>query len=412
LQQPCSDAAVRDTDAGPPPHSRAVPLQAALVIVHPAVAPSERAARPEGDEMTTTESPHAVAGPEEIDAFVGRFATDLAAVLHGATVVLGDKLGLYAALAERGPSTAAELAAATGCDERFLREWLSAQAAAEYAHYDPSTDRFHLDAAQATCLGDERAPTFMAGGMAVASSLHKDDAAVVDAFRSGAGVGWHQHHHDLFIGTERFFRPGYVANLTTAWIPAFPGLDERLRRGAKVADVGCGHGASTILLAEAYPASTFVGFDYHESSIDVARERAAAAGVGDRVRFEVAPADAFPGEGYDLVCIFDALHDMGHPDAAAAHIRRSLAADGVLLLVEPNAADRLEDNLNLVGKIFYSASSFICTPASRTQGGGDAACLGAQAGETRLRDLLTGAGFSSVRVAATTPFNMVLDVRP
>jgi SAM-dependent methyltransferase len=360
----------------------------------------------------TTERPQAVATADEIDAFVGRFATDLAAVLHGATVVLGDKLGLYKTLAERGPSTAAELAAATGCDERFLREWLSAQAAAEYAHYDPETDRFHLDAAQATCLGDETAPAFMAGGMAVASSLHKDDETVVDAFLSGAGVGWHQHHHDLFIGTERFFRPGYVANLTTAWIPAFPGLDERLRRGASVADVGCGHGASTILLAQSYPQSTFVGFDNHAASVEVARQRAADAGVADRVRFEVAAADAFPGEDYDLVCIFDALHDMGRPDAAAAHIRQRLADDGVLLLVEPNAGDRLQDNLNLVGKIFYSASSFICTPASRAQGGPDAACLGAQAGEARLRALLGDAGFTSVRVAATTPFNMVLDARP
>jgi SAM-dependent methyltransferase len=349
---------------------------------------------------------------QDIDDFIGRFVTDLGAVLHGATVVIGDKLGLYAALAEEGPSTASDLAATTGCDPRFLQEWLSAQAAAGYAHYDPTTGRFHLDEAQAACLADESLPTFVVGGMAVASSVHKDEDAIRDTFLTGEGIGWHQHHTDLFTGTERFFRPGYVANLTSAWIPAVAGLEERLRRGATVADVGCGHGASTILMAQAYPASTFVGFDYHTASIEVARKRAAEAGVSDRVRFEVAPAESFGGDGYDLVCIFDALHDMGDPATAAAHIRSRLAEDGVLLLVEPNAGDRLEDNLGLIGKIFYSASSCICTPASRAQGGHDAACLGAQAGETRLRALCEAAGFRTVRRATETPFNMVLEVRP
>jgi SAM-dependent methyltransferase len=349
---------------------------------------------------------------DELDAFVGRFATDLGAVLHGATVAIGDKLGLYRALAERGPSTAAELAAATGCDERYLQEWLSAQAAAEYACYDAATGRFHLDAAQAACLADDSLPTFMAGGMAVASSLHRDQDAVAEAFRTGDGVGWHQHHHDLFLGTERFFRPGYAANLTTSWIPAVDGLEGRLRAGATVADVGCGHGASTILLAEAYPASTFVGFDYHPASIDTARKRAAEAGVADRVRFEVASAADFTGGPYDLVCIFDALHDMGDPGAAATHIREQLAEQGTFLLVEPNAGDRLEDNLHLVGKIFYSASTFICTPASRHQGGEHAACLGAQAGEARLADVLRDAGFSASRRAAEPPFNLVLAATP
>jgi 2-polyprenyl-3-methyl-5-hydroxy-6-metoxy-1,4-benzoquinol methylase len=360
--------------------------------------------------MTTT-TPTAPTA-DEIDAFVGRFATDLAAVLHGATVVLGDKLGLYSALAERGPSTPAELAAATGCDERFLAEWLRAQAAAEYAHYDAATGRFHLDAAQASCLGDERSPAFMAGGMAVASSVHRDQDVVREAFLTGEGVGWHQHHDDLFSGTERFFRPGYAANLTTAWIPAIDGLEARLQAGASIADVGCGHGASTILLAQAYPQCTVIGFDYHPASIAIARERARDAGVDDRVRFEVASADTYPGAGYDLVCVFDALHDMGDPATAAAHIRGSLAADGVFLLVEPNAGDRVEDNLGLVGKIFYSASTCICTPASRAQGGAHAACLGAQAGEAQLRALCEGAGFTSVRRATETPFNMILEVRP
>jgi 2-polyprenyl-3-methyl-5-hydroxy-6-metoxy-1,4-benzoquinol methylase len=352
------------------------------------------------------------ATPEQLDAFVGRFATDLGAVLHGATVVIGDRLGLYSALAQRGPSTAAELAAATGCDERYLQEWLSAQVAAEYACYDPETGRFHLDEAQAACLADDALPTFMAGGMAVASSLHRDQDVVEEAFRTGAGVGWHQHHQDLFVGTERFFRPGYAANLTTSWIPSLDGVEAKLAAGATVADVGCGHGASTILLAQAYPSSRFVGFDYHAPSIEVARKRAAEAGVGDRVRFEVASASDFTGGPYDLVCIFDALHDMGEPGAAAAHIRAQLADEGTLLLVEPNAGDRLEDNLHLVGKIFYSASSFICTPASRHQGGEHAACLGAQAGQGRLTEVLRGAGFGSVRRAAETPFNIVLDVKP
>jgi SAM-dependent methyltransferase len=348
--------------------------------------------------------------PAAVEAFVGRFATDLGAVAHAATVVIGDKLGLYKALAADGPSTPAQLAAATGCDERYVREWLCAQAASEYAHYDPATGEFHLDAAQAACLADDSLPTFMAGGMAVVSSMHKDEDSVRQAFQTGAGLGWHQHHHDLFSGTERFFRPGYVANLTTSWIPALEGVEAKLRAGASVADVGCGHGASTILLAEAYPASTFVGFDYHPESIDTARKRAAEAGVGDRVRFEVASAHDFAGTGFDLVCIFDALHDMGDPTASARHVRESLAADGTFLLVEPNAGDRIEDNLNLVGRIFYSASTFICTPASRSQDGG--ACLGAQAGEARLRQVCADAGFSSVRRATETPFNIVLEGKP
>jgi SAM-dependent methyltransferase len=360
---------------------------------------------------TTTTGDRPVPTPEEIEAFTGRFAADLAAVLHGATVVLGDKLGLYRALAAAGPSTPAELAAATGVDERYLLEWLSAQAAADYACYDAGSGRFHLDGAQAACLADEAAPTFLAGGMAVASSLHRDEDTVREAFRSGDGVGWHQHHHDLFVGTERFFRPGYAANLVSSWIPAVAGLDERLRAGASVADVGCGHGASTLLLADAYPSATVVGFDYHAPSIQVARERAATAGLGERVRFEVAAGDSFAGSGYDLVCIFDALHDMGDPVGAAAHIREALADDGVLLLVEPNAGDRLEDNLHLVGKIFYSASTCICTPASRAQGGDHAACLGAQAGEARLADVCRRAGFTGFRRAAETPFNVVYEVR-
>jgi SAM-dependent methyltransferase len=355
--------------------------------------------------LTTTPTPD----PEALDAFVGRFATDLGAVAHAATVVIGDKLGLYQALGEHGPATPAELAKVTDCDERYLLEWLSAQAASEYAHYDPDTGRFWLDDAQQACLADPAAPTFMASGMIVASSLHKDEAAVRDAFTTGRGLGWHEHDDDLFLGTERFFRPGYAANLVSSWIPALDGVEAKLQAGATVADIGCGHGASTILMAEAYPSSTFTGFDYHAASIEVARERAAAAGLADRVRFEVAGADDFPGEAYDLICIFDALHDMGDPTAAATHIRQALAPGGTWLLVEPNAGDRLEDNLNLVGRIFYSASSCICTPASRAQDG--AACLGAQAGDARLRAVTEAAGFTRFARATETPFNAVLEVR-
>jgi SAM-dependent methyltransferase len=346
----------------------------------------------------------------DLDAFVGRFVGDLAAVAHAATVVVGDKLGLYEALADHGPATPAELAATTGCDERYLREWLSAQAASEYAHYDPVTGRFHLDEVQTACLADATHPGFLAGGMTVVSSMHKDEESVRSAFTTGHGLGWHEHHHDLFVGTERFFRPGYVANLVTDWIPALDGVAAKLEAGGTVADVGCGHGVSTLLLAEAYPNSTVVGFDYHPASIDVARKRAAEAGLGDRVRFEVAAADEFPGTGYDLVCIFDALHDMGDPTAAARHIRSALADDGTWLLVEPSAGDRLEDNLHLVGRIFYSASTMICTPASKAQPG--AACLGAQAGDARLHEVVAAGGFTRFRRAAETPFNAVLEVRP
>ncbi|MGE3619721.1 MAG: class I SAM-dependent methyltransferase [Acidimicrobiia bacterium] len=349
---------------------------------------------------------------DAIEAFTMTFVTDLAAVAHAATVVIGDKLGLYRAIADAGSVTPAELAARTGCDARLVAEWLAAQAASGYAHHDATTGRYYLDAAQAACLADEGAPTFLAGGMAVVSSGHKDEELVTEAFRTGAGVGWHQHHHDLFLGTERFFRPGYVANLASSWIPAVPGLEDALRRGTTVADVGCGHGSSTILMGESFPASRFVGFDYHAGSVAVAEQRARSAGVSDRVTFAVAPADELPGTGYGLVTIFDALHDMGDPVAAARRIHRSLAPDGVLLLVEPNAGDRVEDNLNLVGRIFYSASTLICTPAARHQGGPDAACLGAQAGEARLRTVLADAGFGSVDRVAETPFNMVLAARP
>lgn len=359
--------------------------------------------------MTTTEAAPA-AQDQDIDAFLGRFVTDLGAVAHGASIVLGDRLGLYRALAELGPSTPEDVAARAGCDPRYVREWLCAQAASGYAHYDPATARFHLDAAQTACLADETHPAFVAGGMAVVSAMHKDEQSVSERFRSGDGLGWHDHHDDLFTGTERFFRPSYVANLTSSWIPALDGVERTLDSGGRVADLGCGHGASTILLAQRFPEIEITGFDYHAPSIEIARQRAERAGVADRVRFEVAPADDFGDGRYDLICIFDALHDMGDPLAAARHIRSRLADDGTWLLVEPRAGDRVEDNLNPIGRIFYSASTFICTPASRAQTG--AACLGAQAGPAVLRDIVEQAGFTQFREAVESPFNLVLEIRP
>lgn len=345
----------------------------------------------------------------QLHEFVGRFITDLGAAHHAATVVVGDRVGLYRALADTGPANPAEVARAAGCDERYTHEWLNAQAASGYCEYDPQTGRYHLTAVQQACLAEESLPTFLTAGAYLAASLFKDEERLADAFRSGSGVGWGEHHHDLFAGVERFFRPGYAANLIASWIPALDGVEARLVDGTTVADVGCGHGASTILLAQAYPASTFVGFDNHPASIDAARRAAKEAGVDDRVSFEVASAQEFPGRGYGLVCIFDALHDMGDPLGAAAHIRDVLSADGTWLLVEPAAGESVADNLNPVGRLFYSASTLICTPAARSQPGGYA--LGAQASEAQLRSISEQAGFSRFRRVLDTPVNRVIEIR-
>jgi ubiquinone/menaquinone biosynthesis C-methylase UbiE len=348
--------------------------------------------------------------PETLNAFMGKMLGDMGAAMSAALVVLGDHLGLYKALAAHGPAASTELASLTGLNERLVREWLAAQAAAEYLTYDAASGRFSLSSEQALVFADEESPVFLAGGFELLAAVFKDEPKVAKAFHSGLGLGWHEHDVCLFRGTERFFRPGYNANLVASWIPALDGVEAKLKAGAEVADIGCGHGASTVLMAQAYPNSRFHGFDYHAPSIERARDAAAAAGVADRTEFHTAAAQDYPGDGFDLVCIFDALHDMGDPVGAAAHIRRSLKPDGTWLLVEPFAHDDLADNLNPIGRMFYSASTMVCTPASQSQEVGLA--LGAQAGETRLRQVVEDAGFTRFRRAAETPFNLVLEVRP
>jgi 2-polyprenyl-3-methyl-5-hydroxy-6-metoxy-1,4-benzoquinol methylase len=323
---------------------------------------------------------------------------------------VGEKLGLYKALAKLGPSTSAELAKKTETDERYVREWLAAQAAAGYASYDKSTNRYSLSEEQAFTLADESSPAYLPGAFQLAASVLKDEPRITEAFRSGDGVGWHEHHEDLFAGTAKFFRPNYAANLVSSWLPALDGVVAKLERGGRVADIGCGFGVTTILMAQKYPRSTFLGIDYHAPSIHAAREAAARAKVGDRVKFEVAKAKDYPGSGYDLVTSFDCLHDMGDPVGAAAHVRASLTPDGTWMIVEPFAHDRTEQNLNPIGRVFYSASTMICTPASRSQEVGLA--LGAQAGEARLREVVTAGGFKRFRRATETPFNLVLEARP
>ena len=348
--------------------------------------------------------------PQKVEAFVSKAMGDIGGALTAALVVLGDKLGLYKAMAGAGPLTPAELASRTGTSERYVREWLSAQAASGYVTYDPATRRFTLPDEHAAALADEDSPACVLGGFQGMTAAMRAEPKVAEAFKSGGGVAWHEHDPGLFQGTERFFRPGYNANLVDHWIPALDGVREKLARGATVADVGCGHGASTIIMARAFPESHFVGFDYHPASIERARERAIAAGVQDRVRFEVAAAKDFPGSGYDLVTFFDCLHDMGDPIGAAAHVRQALAPDGTWMLVEPFAHDDVAENLNPIGRVFYSVSTLVCTPASLSQEVGLG--LGAQAGEGRLREVVTRAGFQRFRRATETPFNLVLEVRP
>lgn len=362
------------------------------------------------ESATVRDARSAAPDPLMLEAYMGKMLGDMGAAISGALVIVGDRLGLYRALADNGPSTSTELAEATNTSERYVREWLNAQAASDYVSYDRASGRFYLSPEQAMVFANEDSPTFMAGGFELLASIYRDEPKITEAFRSGRGVGWHEHDACLFRGTERFFRPGYNANIVTSWIPALEGVEEKLLAGANVADVGCGHGASTILMAKAYPNSHFTGFDYHAPSIERARKAAEEAGVADRVKFEVASAKDFQGADYDLVTIFDALHDMGDPVGASAHIRESLKPDGSWMLVEPFANDDLADNLNPVGRMYYSASTMICTPASLSQEVGLG--LGAQAGERRMHKVVEDAGFTRFRRATETPLNLVFEVRP
>ncbi len=359
--------------------------------------------------MTATEHPPAI-DMDKVMHFVFKAVDEVGATLNTSLVVMGDRLGLYRALAGAGPLTPAELAGRTGTAERYVREWLNAQAAGGYLDYDPDSGRYTLPAEHAVVLTDESSPVYLPGFFQTALGSVLDSPRIIEAAMTGEGFGWHAHNHEVLDGCERFFRPGYNANLVSTWLPALDGVVAKLEHGATVADVGCGHGASTILMAQAFPAATFVGSDYHEGSITTARQRAADAGVSDRVTFEVASASSYEGHGYDLVTMFDCLHDMGDPVGAARHVRQSLAADGTWMIVEPAAGDRVEDNLNPIGRAYYGFSTLLCTPASLSQDVGLA--LGAQAGEARIRDVVTTGGLSRFRRVSETPFNLVFEARP
>jgi 2-polyprenyl-3-methyl-5-hydroxy-6-metoxy-1,4-benzoquinol methylase len=359
--------------------------------------------------MATVDQAVAVDG-EKLMQFVFRAVDEVGATLNTALVVMGDKLGLYRALAEAGTASSDELAARTGTAERYVREWLNAQAAGGYVEYDPESGRYTLPPEQAVALTDPDSPAYLPGFFQIALGSVLDSPRIVEAARTGDGIGWHDHVHDVHDGCERFFRPGYNAHLVAEWLPALDGVVEKLEKGALAADVGCGHGASTVLMAQSFPNSTFIGSDYHAGSIATARERAQDAGVGDRVRFEVAPAAEYGGQEYDLVTMFDCLHDMGDPIGAARHVRSTLRPDGTWMIVEPQAGDRVEENMNPVGRAYYAFSTLLCTPASLSQEVGLA--LGAQAGEARIGDVVRAGGFTRFRRVAETPFNLVFEARP
>ncbi len=361
--------------------------------------------------MTTTDSAPAVA-PIDTDAlmaFVFRSVDEVGATLNTALVVMGDRLGYYRIMAADGPVTPAELADRSGTGLPYAREWLNAQAAGHTVTYDPVTGRYTLPREHAVALTDESSPVYLPGLFQIALGTVRDSHQVVDLAPHGDGLGWHEHNDDVHTGCERFFRPSYNAHLVSDWLPALDGVVDKLTAGAQVADIGCGHGASTVLMAEAFPASRFTGSDYHADSVATARERAAVAGLDDRVSFEISPAGAFTGGSYDLVTTFDSLHDMGDPIGTARHVLDSLADDGTWLVVEPVAGDAVEDNFNPVGRAYYGFSTLLCTPCSLAQDGRMA--LGTQAGPARIRDVATSAGFSRFRTVATTPFNNVFEIR-
>ena len=357
----------------------------------------------------TTAVPPTMPDPDALDAFLGRFVGDLAATAAAAGVVIGHRLGLYRALVE-GPATPEELASRTGTHTRPVTEWLHGQAAGGYVSHDPASGRFHLDAAQAFCLTDPDGPVYLPGAFLLALGALRAEPRITESFRTGTGMGWHEHDEDVFLGCEAFFRPGYLAHLTTSWIPALEGVEDRLHAGGRVADLGCGLGASTVIMAGAYPRTSVHGSDYHEQSIATARERAAAAGVDERATFEVASAQTFSGQDYDLVTTFDCLHDMGDPVGAARHVREALAPEGSWMLVEPAAGGTPAENYHPLGRLYYGFSSLLCVPNALSQSGERA--LGAQAGEPALREVVEAAGFSRFRRATGTPFNDVYEVRP
>ena len=347
---------------------------------------------------------------DRLMAFLGQVVGELGATVNAGLIVAGDRLGLYRAMAGAGSISSAELAEKTGTSERYVREWLNAQAAGGYITYDAATQKYELPPEQAMALADEDSPAFVCGAFELATATLKAEPHIEDSFRSGAGFGWHQHDLGVSTGCERFFRPGYNANLVSTWIPALDGVEEKLRVGARIADVGCGLGASSRLLAEAYPRSRITGFDYHKESIELARQKAKVAGLTDRLNFEVATASSFPGTGYDLIAVFDSLHDMGDPVGAAKHVRQALTPEGTWMIVEPIAGDSVEQNLNPVGRAYYAFSTFLCVPNSLSQEVGLA--LGAQAGEKKIRDVVTAAGFTRFRRIGETPFNLVYEARP
>jgi len=346
----------------------------------------------------------------KFNAFIGQMLADLGGASSVAMVRMGDALGLYKALDTKGPMTSAELAKVAKVDERYLREWLSHQAASNYLAYDAATARFSLPPEQAQVFANEESPVYMMGGFDLMAAIMENQSKVQSAFKTGSGVAWGDQAGCMFCAVARFFRPGYHNNLVASWLPALDGVVAKLERGAKVADIGCGHGWSTVLMAKAFPKSQFIGFDFHSGSIEDARAHAMEHGVSANARFEIGLAKDYPGKDFDLVTCFDCLHDMGDPAGAAAHIRRSLKEDGTWMIVEPMAGDALESNLNPVGRLYYAGSTMICVPTSLSQEVGTA--LGAQAGEAKLREIIKSGGFSKVRRATETPFNMILEARP
>jgi SAM-dependent methyltransferase len=345
----------------------------------------------------------------KVEAFVGQVVNDIAAAYSGVLTKVGHSLGLYKAMAQNGMISAAELAEKTGTSRRYVLEWLNNQAAGGYVDYDPSQDRYKLPAEHVPVLADDDSPFFLAGSLGSLTAIYKIEEKLTEAFKTGGGIGWHEQDESLFYGTEFLFRTGYKAHLTSEWIPALSGVDEKLKTGGTVADVGCGHGASSIVMAQNYPKASFVGFDYHKESIDVARRRAKEAGVEDRVRFEVASAKNYPGSNYDLICFMDCFHDLGDPLGAARHSFQAIAESGSVLLVEPHSGDRIEQNLHPIGRLFYAASTAFCTPNSLSQEVGSA--IGAQAGEARYADIIFQAGFRRFRRATETPFNLIFEAR-